>query len=157
MASNASTPPSVSSPTVVLIEDETVFRQLLKRALLKKKGWEDVSDFSDGQQGLDYCLKSPPELLLVDLNLPGRHGLDIIREVRRCSDQWNPLKIAFDRPHEADFPEALMKLSWRERGLVLRDMWNFIVLFKEFKWGRQIAAAALQRPLFGGYPIQRWL
>jgi hypothetical protein len=77
----------------------------------------------------------------------------IASEVRRCSDQWNPLKIAFDRPHEADFPEALMKLSWRERKLVLRDMWNFIVLFKEFKWGRQIAAAALQRPLFGGYPI----
>jgi hypothetical protein len=25
------------------------------------------------------------------------------------------------------------------------------------KWGRQIAAAALQRPLFGGYPIQKWL
>ena len=43
------------------------------------------------------------------------------------------------------------------RKLVLRDMWNFIVLFKEFKWGRQIAAAALQRPLFGGYPIQKWL
>jgi flavin-dependent dehydrogenase len=81
----------------------------------------------------------------------------IASEVRRCTDQWNPLKIAFDRPHEADFPEALMKLSWRERKLVLRDMWNFVVLFKEFKWGRQIAAAALQRPLFGGYPIQRWL
>jgi flavin-dependent dehydrogenase len=81
----------------------------------------------------------------------------IASEVRRCSDQWNPLKIAFDRPHEADFPEALLKLSWRERKLVLRDMWNFIVLFKEFKWGRQIAAAALQRPLFGGYPIQKWL
>ncbi|MDP1985250.1 MAG: FAD-dependent monooxygenase, partial [Sulfuritalea sp.] len=81
----------------------------------------------------------------------------IASEVRRCSDQWNPLKIAFDRPHEADFPEALMKLSWRERGLVLRDMWRFIVLFKEFKWGRQIAGAALQRPLFGGYSMQRWL
>jgi hypothetical protein len=50
-----------------------------------------------------------------------------------------------------------MKLSWRERGLVLRDMWNFIVLFKEFKWGRQIAGAALQRPIVGGYSMQRWL
>jgi flavin-dependent dehydrogenase len=28
----------------------------------------------------------------------------IASEVRRCSDQWNPLKIAFDNPHEADFP-----------------------------------------------------
>jgi hypothetical protein len=81
----------------------------------------------------------------------------IASEVRRTSDQWNPLKIAFDRPHEADFPAALMALSWRERGLVLRDMWRFVVLYKEFKWGRQIANAALQRPLLNGYAVRKWL
>lgn len=81
----------------------------------------------------------------------------IASEVRRTSDQWNPLKIAFDRPHEADFPAALMALSWRERGLVLRDMWRFVVLYKEFKWGRQIASAALQRPLLNGYSVRKWL
>ena len=81
----------------------------------------------------------------------------IASEVRRTSDQWNPLKIAFDRPHEADFPAALTALSWRERGLVLRDMWRFVVLYKEFKWGRQIANAALQRPLLNGYSVRKWL
>jgi flavin-dependent dehydrogenase len=81
----------------------------------------------------------------------------IASEVRRCTDQWNPLKIAFDKPHEADFPEALMALGWKDRAKVLRDMWRFIVLFKEFKWGRQIASAALQRPFLGGYSMQRWM
>ena len=81
----------------------------------------------------------------------------IASEVRRTTDQWNPLKIAFDRPHEADFPEALMKLSLRERGLVLRDMWRFVVLYKEFKWGRRIAAAAMHRLMTLGYPEKRWL
>ena len=80
----------------------------------------------------------------------------IASEVRRCSDQWNPLKIAFDRPHEADFPAALMALSPRDRLRVLRDMWNFVVLFKEFRWGRQIVSAALQRPLLGGYSDRHW-
>jgi two-component system, NarL family, invasion response regulator UvrY len=65
-----------------LIEDEMVFRQRLKRALQKKKGWDEGSDLSDGQRGLDYCLLHPPDLLLVDLNLPRRHGPEIIREVR---------------------------------------------------------------------------
>ena len=81
----------------------------------------------------------------------------IASEVRRTTDQWNPVKIAFDKPHEADFPAALMELSWRDRAQVLRDMWRFIVLFKEFKWGRQMARMALQRPLIGGYSMQRWL
>ena len=81
----------------------------------------------------------------------------IASEVRRTTDQWNPLRIAFGKPHEADFPAALMKLSWRERGLVLRDIWRFLLLYKEFKWGRQIGALALQRLFSPGYPMQRWL
>jgi flavin-dependent dehydrogenase len=81
----------------------------------------------------------------------------IASEVRRTSDQWNPLKIAFERPHEADFPAALMALPWRDRAKVLRDLWRFIVLYKEFKWGRQMAMVAMQRPLLGGYSMRRWL
>ena len=81
----------------------------------------------------------------------------IASEVRRTSDQWNPLKIAFDRPHEADFPAALMALGWRDRAKVLRDMWRFVVLYKEFNWGRHIVSSALQRPLIGGYSMRRWL
>ncbi len=81
----------------------------------------------------------------------------IASEVRRTSDQWNPLKIAFARPHEADFPAALGALNWRDRALVLRDMWRFVVLYKEFKWGRQIMLAAMQRALLGRYSPQRWL
>ena len=81
----------------------------------------------------------------------------VASEVRRTTDQWNPLKIAFGRPHEADFPAALAQLSWRERGLVLRDLWRFLVLYKEFKWGRRIAAAAVQRLFAPGYPMHRWM
>jgi flavin-dependent dehydrogenase len=80
----------------------------------------------------------------------------IASEVRRTTDQWNPLKIAFDRPHEADFPAALMALPWRSRGLVLRDMWRFVLLYKEFKWGRQLLRLALQRPWLGGYSPLPW-
>jgi hypothetical protein len=36
-------------------------------------------------------------------------------------------------------------------------MWRFVVLYKEFKWGRQIFRAAMQRPLLGGYSMRRWL
>jgi hypothetical protein len=39
---------------------------------------------------------------------------------------------------------------------VLRDIWNFVVLYKEFKWGRQIVRIAMQRPLIGGYSLRHW-
>jgi flavin-dependent dehydrogenase len=99
---------------------------------------------------------------VVEARRSGRPVQEVYRrmvasEVRRTTDQWNPLRIAFGRPHEADFPAALMKLSWRERALVLRDIWNFLLLYKEFKWGRQIALAAVQRLAGPGYPASRWL
>lgn len=109
MGSKVSAQPSASTPTVVLIEDETVFRQLLKRALQKKKGWDRVSDFSDGQQGLDYCLTNPPELLLVDLHLPGRHGLEIIREVRNRFENTRILVLTGHA--EPKLPAQLMGLG----------------------------------------------
>ena len=81
----------------------------------------------------------------------------IASEVRRTTDQWNPLKVAFGMPHEADFRSALLALSWRERRLVVRDIWRFIVLYKEFKWGRQIVQSALGRLGDGSYTAQRWI
>jgi len=81
----------------------------------------------------------------------------IASEVKRTTDQWNPLMIAFGEPHEADFPEALMKLPMKERILLLRDTWNFVVLYKEFKWGRQIMKASIERLIKGKYVDRRWL
>jgi hypothetical protein len=79
------------------------------------------------------------------------------RPAAALTDQSNPLKITFDCPHETDFPAALMALGWRDRARVLRDLWRFIVLYKEFRWGRQMLRIAMQRPLIGGYSMQRWL
>ncbi|MDQ6964371.1 MAG: NAD(P)/FAD-dependent oxidoreductase [Mariprofundales bacterium] len=81
----------------------------------------------------------------------------IASEVRRTTDQWNPLQIAFGLPHEADFRAAMSRLSLREQKRVLGDMWRYLLLFKEFKWGRQIVARAGERALFGRYLQSQWL
>jgi hypothetical protein len=50
-----------------------------------------------------------------------------------------------------------MALSWRERRLVLRDLWRFVLLYKEFNWGREIVRAAADRLLRGDYAMTRWI
>jgi len=81
----------------------------------------------------------------------------ISSEARRTNDQRNPLKIAFGRPHKADLQAALMALPMKQRLLVLRNMWRFICLYKEFKWGREIMRESLARIKHGHYPGFRWL
>jgi DNA-binding NarL/FixJ family response regulator len=66
----------------VIIEDETVFRHMLSVALNRVRGLTVAGEFGDGKAGLDYCLREKPGMLVVDLFLPGMHGLEVVREVR---------------------------------------------------------------------------
>jgi DNA-binding NarL/FixJ family response regulator len=66
----------------VIIEDEAVFRHMLSTALNRVRGLTVAGEFGDGRTGLDYCLREKPGMVVVDLFLPGLHGLEVVREVR---------------------------------------------------------------------------
>ncbi len=80
----------------------------------------------------------------------------IASEVRRCSDQWNPFKIALARPHEADFRSALGKLKFRDQARMTLEIVNFLRQYGRFNWGRQIITQAFRRYFLGGYDPVRW-
>lgn len=81
----------------------------------------------------------------------------IASEVRRCSDQWNPLKIIFSRPHEADFRGAFSRLSGRDKIKVVSEIIRFIYPWGRYNWGRQMLSQALTRSLRGYYAPSRWM
>jgi len=66
---------------VLVIEDEKELRELLGRAL-KKAGFA-VDLIDDGEEGLFYATEYPVDLAIIDLGLPGRSGMDIIRSLRQ--------------------------------------------------------------------------
>ena len=70
------------STRAVIIEDDEVFRRMLAMALGRMRGVMVAGAFADGRVGLDFCLKDKPDLLVVDLFLPGLHGLEVVKEVR---------------------------------------------------------------------------
>lgn len=81
----------------------------------------------------------------------------ISSEVKRCTDQWNPFRIIFGDPHEADFKASFAKLSKRERLTVVRDLISFLKIYAPYKWGRQILGQSILRTVLGRYPSDRWL
>ena len=68
------------SALVMVIEDEKEIRDLV-RYNLEREGYR-VAAADDGEKGLSQIFASRPDLLVLDLMLPGRNGLEILREVR---------------------------------------------------------------------------
>lgn len=66
----------------VIVDDEIVYRQMLTSALSRVRGLVVAGSFKDGKSAVEHCLKDPPGLLVVDLYLPGMHGLEVVREIR---------------------------------------------------------------------------
>jgi two-component system alkaline phosphatase synthesis response regulator PhoP len=68
------------SELVMVIEDEKEIRDLV-RYNLERAGYR-VSAVADGEQGLERLFASRPDAVVLDLMLPGRSGLEVLREVR---------------------------------------------------------------------------
>src|SRR5262245_32273262 len=93
----------------VIIEDETMFRQLILLTLGKVKDLQVVGEFGLGKPGLEFCLREKPEMLVVDLMLPDINGMEIAREVRRALPDTKILVITA-HPSER-LPADLMVLG----------------------------------------------
>lgn len=72
------------SKRVLLIEDEPNIIEAI-RFLLTREGWE-VMSHSDGDDALDVLLAAKPDLVILDMMLPGKSGMDILRELRARSE-----------------------------------------------------------------------
>jgi len=69
------------APLALVIDDDEVFRNRLCRALSDRK-WQTIPA-ADGEQGLALARDRSPDLVLVDLRMPGRDGIDILEDMRK--------------------------------------------------------------------------
>jgi DNA-binding response OmpR family regulator len=66
---------------IVVIDDDTGTRRFVARALAQDG--HSVREATNGIDGLELATESPPELAVVDVLMPGRDGIETIRELRR--------------------------------------------------------------------------
>ena len=86
---------------VMVIEDEQGIRDLL-RYNLERAGFR-VSAFGDGEEGLEHLFQTRHAALVLDLMLPGKNGLDVLREIRgEPSTRDLPVMLLTARAAEID-------------------------------------------------------
>lgn len=89
--------------TILVVDDEAQIRRALG-AILSTRGYQVISA-SDGSEGLDLAIDHNPDLVILDLALPGMGGLEVCRELR----SWYaaPILVLSVRGSDADKIAAL--------------------------------------------------
>lgn len=62
---------------VVVAEDETLFRDFLVRIIKQRFGYEIIGEVSTGEEAYSLCNQHRPDLVLLDLRLPGISGQEL--------------------------------------------------------------------------------
>lgn len=72
---------------VMIVDDHTVVRSGLATFLMAYEDMELVAEATSGEQALSLCSQAKPDVVLMDLVMPGMDGATAIRLLReRCSD-----------------------------------------------------------------------
>lgn len=81
MPLNQSKAPS-SRITVVLVDDHQVVRQGTREMLCKHPQIDVVGELSSGEELVPYLTLKQPDIVLLDINLPGENGLQLLEKIR---------------------------------------------------------------------------
>ena len=69
---------------VLLVEDDRMLRRALRASF---RNWDfDVTEAESGEQALSLASETPPDLVVLDLSLPGIDGIETLRHLRTFSD-----------------------------------------------------------------------
>jgi DNA-binding response OmpR family regulator len=79
-------------PTILVVDDEPTIREVVRR-YLERDGYK-VSEAADGKSALDLLDKELPDLMILDIMLPGVDGLTITRHLR---DSGNSSTLVTER------------------------------------------------------------
>ena len=74
----------MSSAKILIVDDAQQVRRVLRTAL-SAEGYT-IFEAGTGEEALDLFRSSPPDAILLDVNMPGMSGLETCQEIRRHSD-----------------------------------------------------------------------
>lgn len=104
--------------TLLLIDDHPMLRNGVKQLLSMSPGLSVVGEASDGEQGVTLAAQLDPDLILLDLNMPGMNGLETLSRLREQSLSGRVVVFSVS-DHEDDVVSALKNGA---DGYLLKDM-----------------------------------
>jgi len=107
----------VEGISLVLADDHTVVRRALRLLLDEEPDFEVVAEAEDAEGAIRYVGGHKPDVLILDLNMPGRPSLEAIPEIRIASPQTRIVVLTMQK--EPAFARQALRLG--VLGYVLKE------------------------------------
>lgn len=104
--------------TILLIDDHPMLRNGVRQLIALDTTLQVVGEASNGEQGVELAKELDPDLILLDLNMPGLNGLDTLDKMRQTSLSGRIVVFSVSN-HEDDVVTALKRGA---DGYLLKDM-----------------------------------
>ena len=117
-ASSANTTDRAKPITIVIADDHPIFRDGLKQLLSLEKDFAVVAEIGDGDEVLPAVERYRPDILLLDLKLPGTHGLTVLQKLQLTNNTATKVIVLTVSEDKNEFVQA-MKLG--TSGIVLKQ------------------------------------
>ena len=113
---------------VLTVDDQAVFRDLARLVLSTTSGFESVGEVASGEQALEVIDELSPQLVLVDVRMPGMGGIEAARRICASHPEIVVALISvedpLDLPSAAQATGAAAFVRKQDFGAaLLRDLW----------------------------------
>jgi two-component system invasion response regulator UvrY len=117
---------------VLIVDDQAPFRDVARTVVMVSPGFEVVAEAASGEEAVAAAAESDPQLVLMDINLPGINGLEATRQIVDAHPDTIVILLSTytrdDLPadarnsgaakyvHKEDFSPAVLRETWDECG-----------------------------------------
>lgn len=131
---------------IMLVDDHQVVREGLRRMLELEPDMEVVAEAANGQEALSLARAFSPEIVLMDIKMPGLDGIEATRLLKQENPQCKVIMLTLYDEH---LPSAILTGA---DGYLLKDLRreNLSRAIREAREGRTPIYVSLERRALGG-------
>jgi two-component system nitrate/nitrite response regulator NarL len=102
---------------IVIADDHPIFRDGLRRLLSLEQDFEVVGEAGEGNQVLDLIQETNPDILLLDLRMPGRDGFSVLQHLKYSGNKTKVIVLTASE----DKNEFVQAMKFGCAGIVLKQ------------------------------------
>jgi len=134
---------------IVLVEDHAILREGVKALMEMESDFEVVGDFCRVEESLEGIRDLQPDLVVTDLALPGRSGIELLAEIRRLAPKAR--KLVLTAYENEEYIRAALNAG--ADGYVLKDANSaeLMLAIRTVSLGQQFLCKAIASKILSGY------